>query len=40
MKPLREKETKIDDKITMFKDLKITFTKDNGKFLKKYVPNI
>ena len=40
MKPLREKEAKIDDKITMFKNLHITFTKDNGKFLKKYIPNI
>lgn len=40
MKPLRDKEAKIDDKITMYKDLQITFTKDNGKFLKKYIPNI
>lgn len=32
MKPLREKFSKIDDKITMSKNLSITFTQDNGKF--------
>jgi len=36
MKPLRDKVKKIDDKITMFKNLSITFTQDNGKFQGKY----
>lgn len=36
MKPLREIENKIDDKITMYKNLSITFTRDNGKLFRKY----
>jgi hypothetical protein len=36
MKPLRDQVSKIDDKITMNKDLTIVFTRDNGKFYKKY----
>ena len=32
MKPLREKIENIDDKIIMYKDLSIEFTKDKGKF--------
>ena len=36
MKPLREKVAKIDDKITMYKNLAIEFTQDNGKFQARY----
>ena len=36
MKPLREIENKIDDKITMYKNLAITFTRDNGKLFRRY----
>jgi len=36
MKPLREIENKIDDKITMYKNLQITFTRDNGKLFRRY----
>lgn len=32
MKPLRIKVSDIDDKITMYKDLSVVFTRDNGKF--------
>lgn len=32
MKPLRDKIADIDDKITLYKDLSIIFTKDKGKF--------
>lgn len=35
MKPLRDKVSDIDDKITMYKDLSIVFTRDNGKFYQK-----
>ena len=35
MKPLRDKVSDIDDKITMFKDLSVVFTRDNGKFYQK-----
>jgi hypothetical protein len=36
MKELRDKVSKIDDKITMYSNLTITFTQDNGKFQGKY----
>lgn len=35
MKPLRIKVSDIDDKITMYKDLSVVFTRDNGKFHQK-----
>lgn len=40
MKPLREAEDDVDDKITMYKDLSIRFTKDKGKYLGDYKPEI
>jgi hypothetical protein len=36
MKPLRDSVHDIDDKITMHKDLSIVFTRDKGKFHKKF----
>lgn len=36
MQPLRESVDDIDDKITMFKDLSIRFTRDKGKYLGDY----
>ena len=38
MAPLRETIDDIDDKITLFKDLKIRFTRDKGKWLGDYNP--
>lgn len=38
MKPLREKVHDIDDKIIMYDDLSIVFTRDKGKFYKKFKP--
>jgi len=38
MKPLREQVHDIDDKITLYKDLSIVFTRDNGKFHQKCFP--
>ena len=35
MKPLRENISDIDDKITMYKDLSVVFTRDKGKFHQK-----
>ena len=40
MKPIREFVDDIDDKITMYKDLTIEFTRDKGKFHSKYKPVI
>jgi len=40
MKPLRDKIADIDDKITLYKDLSIIFTKDKGKFEQKCDPII
>lgn len=36
MKPLRDSVLDIDDKIIMHKDLAIVFTRDKGKFYRKY----
>lgn len=36
MKPLRDTVLDIDDKIIMHKDLAIVFTRDKGKFYRKY----
>jgi len=38
MKPLRDKIHDIDDKIIMYDDLSIVFTRDKGKFYKKFKP--
>ena len=38
MKPLRDKVHDIDDKIIMYDDLSIVFTRDKGKFYKKFKP--
>ena len=38
MKPLRDKVDDIDDKIIMYDDLSIVFTRDKGKFYKKFKP--
>ncbi len=38
MKPLRDKVDDIDDKIIMYDDLSIVFTRDKGKFCKKFKP--
>ena len=40
MKPLRETVMDIDDKITMHNNLDIVFTKDKGKFCRKYEANV
>ena len=36
MKLLRDSVQDIDDKITIYSDLTIVFTRDNGKFVAKY----
>lgn len=36
MAPLREKVSDIDDKIIMYRDLSIDFTRDKGKLCMKY----
>ena len=38
MKPLRDKVEDIDDKIIMYDDLSIVFTRDKGKFYQRFKP--